>query len=200
MTAMTGGTIEDLMAEIARLAPSKKHHLSKDMVNGKSRLTLAAARMVLENLTACPDIMPAQQPRQESHRVSQDQGRLPTMSAYKDVPAGYYATPPKDGSDAIDYWKIEKGKEGTRWDGYTFARRVLGGFTPDDKKLRTIQIDNIQQRKALQAITELGLEESQELFVSTLERCIDCSAHLTNGESRARKRGPDCQKNFERKN
>lgn len=197
MTVMTGDTVEDLMAEIARLAPAKKHHLGKDMVNGSRRLTLITARMVLANLQKCPDIEPAKagpaqdpaphQPQQQGTRPS-----LPPMAAFENVPAGYYATPPREGSDSIDYWRVEKGKDGTKWAGRTFVRRVLGGPS-GDRKLRSVQIDNIQQRVALKKITELGLEESRNLFADTLERCTDCSTPLTDPVSRAARKGPYCR-------
>lgn len=193
---MTGGTVEDLMAEIARLAPVKKHNLGRDMVNGSRTLTLIAARMVLANLKSCPDITPAADSLPGSPAPQSQQAALPPISAFRNVPEGYYATPSADSSDVIDYWKAEKGKKGTKWEDTTFLRRVLGGISADDRKLRTVRLENIQQRIGLRKITEFGLKDSQVLFADTLRRCVDCSSPLTDPVSRANRRGRVCQDNF----
>jgi hypothetical protein len=206
--------IQSMMDEIARLAPTKRHRLAANMVDGRTQLTLASARMVLTHLGKCEDIRPdaeSKMPRPADRtgvahteapgvsaevrvRQAPEVARMKTgpvvllpLAAFKEIPGGFYATPRPDG--AIDYWKVTAPKG--KWAGWKFVRRVLGG--PGEDGLRTVELSNIQQRQAMHAIADHGLDEAQELFADTMERCMDCGSPLTDPESRAARKGPTCR-------
>ena len=187
---MSSEDIRELMAEITRIAPLKHHRLSAVMVDGRRQLTLASARMTLEHLRKCPD--KAEVPAEASGAVRGNQAAsLPKLESFKDIPKGYYATPSASGTNDLDFWRVQKGKPGTDWDGFSFAARVLGGG--DGKSMRTEELSNIQQRRALQAIRESGAEEAGMVFAAKLKRCTDCGLALTDQVSRDAGRGPDCR-------
>lgn len=220
VTTMSEDEAAQLMREIAELAPRKVHHLGKNMVDRTSPLAVPAAQQVLRHLRKCPDAPAApsrpaavilypsgdksgvidsaaiqaavdSSPQQPARPAQQQQGKIPPpLRSFGLLPEGYYATP-RPNSDVIDYWLTEYGKG--EWDNCTFVRRVLGGQSSDARKLKTVKLPNMQQRLALQAITEFGIEESQNLFADTLERCIDCSTPLTDPVSRAERRGKWCR-------
>jgi Family of unknown function (DUF6011) len=211
--------IDDLMAEIARVAPTKRHRLGPDMVNGTRQLTVPSAQMVLTHLYKCSSLRlepaDARMPRPATaepgvayvtspagsgtarmRQVPESAASRPVLlglAAWKEIPAGFYATPRPDG--AIDYWKViaPEGRDKAKWEGWKFVRRVLGGVGPEDG-LRTVKIPNIQQRIAFAAIADHGLDKAQELFADTMERCMDCGSPLTDPDSRAARKGPTCRK------
>lgn len=187
---MSAGTKAE---QIRALARTRVHKLSPDMADGRSGrndLSDEAATGILAYLTRCPEI---KVPEATVTAKPAPRELPPGLGAFKGtIPDGWYATP-REGSETIDYWKIELHAKKDKWEGLSFARRVLGGQSRDAQKLRTERIDTMQQRLAMQAITEYGLEESQQLFADTLERCIDCSTPLTDPISRAERRGPHCR-------
>lgn len=202
--------VTDLMKEIASLAPRKRHRLAKDMVNGTRRLALPAALMVVNKLRQAPDIenappeQPAPAPRETPvqaviQAVAQRQASRtpPPMSAFKDLPEGFFATPSRTGSNDLDFWKLHHGKG--KWKDSIFAKRMLGGIG-EDEGYRTVELDNMQMRLACTAITEYGADESQALFAEKMRRCIDCASPLSDEESRAARRGPDCRKKHAKRN
>jgi hypothetical protein len=206
--------IESLMAQITELAPNKKHNLSRDMVDGSRTLGLSQARMVLNHLNKCTDIQrpdPAddRMPRPAGQRFispglatpdnidrgGSDQAEhrpstyLPRLADLKGIPAGYYATPSGTGTNDLDFWRVDVPEKG-KWDGFSFARRILGGGSGSE--MRTIDLDNIQQRKALAAIRGAGLEAAGFAFATAIGRCRKCGLVLTDDDSRARGMGPTC--------
>jgi hypothetical protein len=187
----------DVMAEIHHLAGTRKHHLAAHML--QASLHPAQARAVLRNLRGCPPVAETISHEFPIERPTATQAELPLpaasapppLSAFKHIPAGYYATP-RPGTETIDYWVVEKGKGG-KWAGASFARRVLGGQSSNARRLRSERLENVPQRVAMQKIVEYGLEEAQILFADTLVRCMDCSSPLTDATSRKTRKGPVCR-------
>lgn len=176
--------VDRLMADIARIAPYRAHHLTKDMVDGSRRLTVPAALMVLNHLDKCGKITPAQAPAEAASSVP------PRLGDFKGlVPKGYYATPSRTGHNDYDFWRVDPGKG--KWEGFAFPVRVLGGG--DGDSMRTVDLGNMQKRLALQAIVEYGLEEAAMLFAAELKRCSDCGLALTDEESRRVGKGKVCR-------
>lgn len=201
---MSGKSVQEMMAEIAVLAKVKKHHLAPDMVNGRRQLTEASARMALLHLHRCADIArpdpdgsrmpapagasrPAAAPVQPA---APQQPSLPVLAAFKDIPEGYYATVSRTGSNDLDFWRVDKPAKG-KWEGYSFARRILGGG--DGSEMRTVDLPNIQQRLALQAIREAGTDQAKMAFATAIDRCSDCGRMLTDEISRQVGKGPTCR-------
>lgn len=207
----------ELMAQIARLAPTKRHRLAPAMVNGTRPLSAEQAEMVLTHLRKCenmpgvaalhtpevratvvtrqyPQEEPQEVPRQERNPQARPQAssQLPGIRAFKGlVPAGFYATPSATGSNDLDFWKVRLGKKGGQWEGVPFPVRVLGGGSGGE--LRTVDLENIQQRRALQAIVEAGIEPAKLLFAKHIGRCSECGLVLTDEVSRSFGKGPTCR-------
>lgn len=122
--------------------------------------------------------------RREDQKPVSTVTTIPT-SRYPEVPAGHYATQSATGNNDLDFWVVQKGNEGTRWEGYTFVKRVIGGH--EDTPVR-----GAQARKALQAIVDAGIYESGALYGQSIGRCGRCNRHLTDEVSREQGYGPEC--------
>ncbi len=207
--------IENLMRQIADLAPRKRHSLGADMVNGSRRLSVAQAQMVLTHLHKARDIegiaqveapgvsgqvRVRQMPDPEDDLMPRPTGAvrteprpapaaLPRLTDLKGIPAGYYATPSGTGSNDLDFWRVDVPAKG-KWAGFSFAKRILGGGSGSE--MRTIDLDNIQQRKALLAIRSAGTDKAGDAFAAAIGRCRKCGLVLTDDESRSRGYGPTC--------
>lgn len=200
----------ELMAQIARLAPTKRHRLAPWLVNGSRTLSVPQAQMVLANLSKCDDMpgvaalrapgvnatvvtrqYPQEFPQDDAQEQSRPRPQLPAVAAFKDVPAGYYATISRTGTNDLDFWRVRKGTRG-RWAGFSFAERVLGGGEGAGKP-RTVELDNIHQRLALQAIAEAGVDEAKKAFADNMGHCSDCGLPLTDEVSRRFGKGPTCR-------
>ncbi|MCW2929976.1 MAG: hypothetical protein JWM19_938 [Actinomycetia bacterium] len=182
----------ELMRTIAEMAPRKRHRLSADMVNGTRKLTEAAALMVIANLEKCQDrLLITDVKRAESPAAPREETPFPPpLAEFKGViPAGFYATPRADG-DVVDFWKVTVGNKG-KWAGYSFARRVLGGGSGGEKRI--VELQNMQQRIALLAIRDYGVDRSGMLFAAAMDCCRDCGRDLTDEVSRAAGRGRTCR-------
>jgi hypothetical protein len=198
-TMSSDDVVSDLMAQIARIAPAKRHRLSADMVNGSRYLTEQAARKVLSHLAGCPDkaevpaeaIQSAGGTGRAAPRGGISAEPLPPLRAFADIPVGFYATPSLTGAQDLDFWKVTRGKDGTQWEGVPFAARVLGGG--DGKNLRTERIGNIQQRIALRAIRDAGPDTAKRAFADKLKHCTECGLPLTDQVSRDAGMGPTCR-------
>jgi hypothetical protein len=68
---------------------------------------------------------------------------------------------------------------------------VLGGG--ESGKPRTVELDNIHQRMALQAIQDAGVEAAGKKFADELHHCSACGLPLTDAVSRAHGKGPTCR-------
>jgi len=172
--------VADLMADIARLAPLKDHHLARDMVDGSRPLARQAAEKVLAHLEGIPD---------RPGWVEAKPEPLTPAGDLSQIPVGYYATPSRTGSNDVDFWKVEREDSG-KWAGFTFAKRVLGGGSSGQTRVTRIHMS--EQRSALAAIAKHGVEESRMLYAATMKRCTDCNRELTDDLSRARGKGEWC--------
>lgn len=186
-----------VMEEIRHLAATRKHSLAKNMLGTRSLAPVQAER-ILNHLRHCPPLegreAPVPGPQAVTGVPRETSGSVPPgLTVFKGrIPAGYYATPSRTGSNDVDFWKVDVPSKG-KWEGYSFVRRVLGGAAQAGEEMRTEDLQNMQQRLALQAITELGLDESQMLFAEKLGRCGDCGRFLTDEVSRAHGKGPVCR-------
>lgn len=185
-----------MMDEIRALAGRKDHRLGKDMT-GIQPLTLVSAKMVLAHLAKCSDRQSVldgtvQAATRTAPAPRPPQGEvLPQLSAFTDIPEGFYATPCPTGSNDLDFWRVTKGKEGTKWAESSFVKRVLGGGSGTE--IRTEELGNIQQRRALVAIREVGTDASKKAFADAIDRCSDCGRMLTDDVSRSFGKGPTCR-------
>ena len=193
-------TLAEAMEEIRRLAPTKDHKLAAYLLDGRE-LTEIQAGLVLDNLRRAPALQaPADNTAHHQARnadaaprtgnvpppLSYFKGKIPFPEGVKKL---YFATPGEGG--AVNFWRLRAGKG--KWEGYAFPDRVLGGDAQAGEEMRTVDLDNMQKRLALQAILAFGLDAAGDLFADELTRCRDCGRWLTDEVSRAERRGPDCR-------
>jgi len=189
MTAMSDDAqVRDLMARIAELAPAREHRLSRDMVDGRRQLTVPAALSVIRHLEGCPVIDSTEAATAAPSDMTGVPPRLADFAGL--IPAGFYATPSRTGNNDLDFWRVNVPANG-KWAGYSFASRVLGGGTWD--QIRTEKLPNMQQRLALLAIREAGIEAAAQAFIDETHCCRDCGKMLTDETSRAAGRGKVCR-------
>lgn len=106
-----------------------------------------------------------------------------------DLPMGHrrYAIPSLTGNNDLDFFLVSRPENG-KWKGWTFVKRVIGG-KPD------ASVPNSQVYKILVAI-EKDPETASATFGRELGICSKCGIHLTDDESRAYGRGPDCRAKY----
>lgn len=105
------------------------------------------------------------------------------------LPTGHrrYAIPSLTGNNDLDFFLVSRPENG-KWNGWTFVKRVIGG-KPD------APVDNSQVYKILVAI-EKDPETASATFGRELGICSKCGIHLTDEESRAYGRGPECRAKY----
>jgi hypothetical protein len=107
---------------------------------------------------------------------------------WSDIPQGYYATDSLTGSNDLDFWKVDVVDKGT-YRGSIFVKRVIGGRG-------NVHVNERTRVAALTAIRNASPEKAAHVFGQELGRCNRCGRHLTDEESRAESRGPDCRANY----
>lgn len=98
------------------------------------------------------------------------------------VPDGRYAV---EREGKVMFYKVENGKAGSRWEGYTFVKVQASDdlFPVRDKDAR---------KEILSAIAS-DPKEAAIRYGKELGKCWRCSKTLTNGESREAGMGKDCR-------
>jgi hypothetical protein len=195
----------DMMHSISVLAGQKHHHFPKDMC-GARPLTLVQGQMVLAKLEAAPlrgDVMSldppatmAAAPRQDPPRQAARASGPSFRELGAQVPGGAgdraatYATPSHTGNIDWDFWEVDKGKPGTKWEGYTFVSRVRGGHEPEPVRGREAYI-------ALQEIVKIGVAQAAQNYGRLMRECGFCHISLTKRESRYNGYGAQCAENHD---
>lgn len=101
------------------------------------------------------------------------------------VPAGLYALDTEEGAkNAVAFYRVDHGKEGTRWEGFVFLSRLVGG-NPD------IAIKGGAKASILARLAE-DPEGASRRFGRESGRCGRCNTLLTDDASRAEGIGPVC--------
>jgi hypothetical protein len=143
-----------------------------------ARADIATASNAIETLLAMPKPQAARQA-----------GPCPTPVVSQDeVPAGRYALEvaggeDTDGEPVIKFYKIEHGKAGTRWEGYTFVKAQAS----DD--LYPIKAP-AERERILKAIAA-DMPGAMALYGREIGRCGHCHKVLTS-EWRKKGIGPIC--------
>ncbi len=96
------------------------------------------------------------------------------------VPQGYFATASRTGNNDLDFWAVKIK------DDVTTVKRVIGGHA--DTPVR-----KAEAIAALAMIVETGVDTAGMLFAQELGHCMRCNRTLTDQESRAAGRGPECR-------
>ena len=100
------------------------------------------------------------------------------------------ATPSHTGNIDWDFWEVDKGKPGTKWEGYTFVSRVRGGHEPEPVRGREAYI-------ALQEILKIGVAQAAQNYGRLMRECGFCHISLTKRESRYNGYGAQCAENHD---
>jgi predicted Zn-ribbon and HTH transcriptional regulator len=98
-----------------------------------------------------------------------------------------YAITSLTGNNDLDFFLVSRPEDG-KWKGWTFVKRVIGG-KPD------ASVPNSQVYRILMEI-EKDPETASATFGKSLGVCSKCGIHLTDAESRAAGRGPDCRAKY----
>lgn len=167
--------IGQLIAELEELGDTEIHGLVAARIDG---YTFDLASKCITKLIA----------RKAQRREDQGVARAadkPVGSAFVDVPEGHYATKSRTGNNDLDFWAVSVGKEGTKWAGFRFVDRVVGGH-------EDITVRGAERKLALEAIVAAGVTEAGILYGQTIGACFKCNRHLTRKYSRNMGFGPDC--------
>ena len=185
-----------IMNDIRKLAGERVHRIDDQML-GRRPLTRQQAIAIRTHLSGRPYRAPEDRvapqppppPRQEPARPAPQAPRRREERQPK-IPDGRYATPSLTGNQDLDFWVLETDKkDGSKWYGMQFVRRVLGGGHGDTLRTEKVR-DRATRERALKAIREMGIDESQLTFARELAICRKCGRTLTNEESRLRGEGP----------
>lgn len=101
------------------------------------------------------------------------------------VPEGHYAVPSLSGKQDLDFFQVNRPKEG-KWAGYVFVKRVIGGRP-------SVPVRKAEKARALAAIAAAGIEAAAVKYGQEIGRCYRCNRHLTDETSRRLGIGPDCR-------
>lgn len=102
-----------------------------------------------------------------------------------DVPDGLYALDTEEGArNTVAFYKVDHGREGTKWAGFTFLSRLVGG-NPD------VPIKGAAKDTILRRIAE-DPQAASTRFGRETGRCGRCNTLLTDDASRAAGIGPVC--------
>jgi hypothetical protein len=174
---------------LTELAAERRHNLSPDML---TKPTILQTERMISFLERQPYRDP--KVRKEAAPVTQPAAvpapRPPLFvkpnKHFIFIPPGRYAVPSLSGNNDLDFFETEHGKPGTKWEGFTFVERIIGG-NPN------VSIRGEQARRYLAAIEEYGWEASRLLAAQELGVCMDCGNSLTDEESRRVGKGPVCR-------
>jgi Family of unknown function (DUF6011) len=99
-----------------------------------------------------------------------------------------YAIPSLTGNNDLDFFMVNRPVEG-KWKNWTFVKRVVGG-KPE------LNVEGNRQIYKILAEIEKDPETASATFGRELGICSKCGLHLTDAESRAAGRGPDCRAKY----
>jgi hypothetical protein len=103
----------------------------------------------------------------------------------KVLPAGKYALRHRE-TRKVHFFSVEYGKNGTRWQGYTFVTEHLG---PNRRQVR-----DPQERNGVLAGIKRDPLGALKLFAQETGQCSYCGLELTNERSRMNGYGEKCAK------
>jgi len=105
-----------------------------------------------------------------------------TETEYTPNPGYYFVIDPEDGSEK--FYRVSKGKEGTRWQGYTFLHvQASDDFYPIKVPQNRQYIYNLIKEDPIKSMNEYGMR---------IGRCGVCGRTLTDRHSILRGIGPIC--------
>ena len=107
-----------------------------------------------------------------------------------EVPDGYYAVPSATGNNDLDFYRLNHGKPGGKWEHFQFVTRIIGGH-PE------FPVKGSEGRAAKERIAAYGYEAAGMLYASELGNCYICNKTLTDELSRQLGIGPVCRKKVE---
>lgn len=109
------------------------------------------------------------------------QGKQSGYDPLPDVPAGHYAVPSRTGNNDLDFFRVDRAKNGR-----TYVKRIVGGHPEMNLRFKEL-------RPTLQAILDFGPDKAAKQYADQLGRCYRCNRHLTDETSRQLGIGPDCR-------
>lgn len=118
-----------------------------------------------------------------------------TMTATKPVvkvPESYYALENLPGhSNALTFFQVKNGKQGSKWEGFQFVTRLVGA----PGEFREFPVKGDAKAIVLRTIAD-DPKAAAVRFSTEFTICAACGATLTDDDSRARGLGPVCAAKF----
>lgn len=107
----------------------------------------------------------------------------------KDVPDSDYAVVPESG--VAEFYRVERGKKGSRWDGFVFVSRLYGA--PGDWRKAPVR-----GGMKTMVLATIGKDPKAAAVAFSREHgvCACCGSPLSDPESIAMGLGPVCAKRF----
>lgn len=105
------------------------------------------------------------------------------------VPEGRYAIRGRDGT--VDFYKVDHGKAGGRWDGYVFVSLLIGA----PGSFAEQRIGREASTSVIGRVLAAGIEDSARLYGEKTRTCGNCGADLSDPQSRAAGYGETCAGN-----
>lgn len=105
-----------------------------------------------------------------------------------EVPASKYAL---GSGDDVKFFSVRRGKEGTKWAGFTFVDRLFG--SPVDWRKEAVKGP---ERKGVLAALAEDPAGAAKRYAEEHGVCAVCGAKLSDPESRERGVGPKCWERF----
>jgi hypothetical protein len=126
-----------------------------------------------------------------------DAPKKPGSHRFQDVPAGKYALetsldhdgePAAEEKGVLQFFQVDHGKVGSRWEGYVFVKRLVGA--PGD--FARYPLRYAEGRRVLERI-QADPKGASQRFGLHFTVCGRCSSPLTDETSRAEGIGPKCR-------
>jgi hypothetical protein len=109
-----------------------------------------------------------------------------TQTFKEAIPDGYYALRDLEGyKNEINFFRINTGKKGGRWEGFQFVTHIVAGE-------HNHAIKGDARGKVFVAIINQDAKKARELYGQEIGRCGVCNRMLTDDTSRALGIGPVC--------
>lgn len=111
--------------------------------------------------------------------------KINNTDRYAEIPKGHYATKSLTGNNDLDFWRLDRPKDG-QYAGRAFIKRVVGG-KPE------ASVSRVTKFAVLEAIITEGIEATALRYARELGRCSRCNRTLTDQVSREFGKGPECR-------
>lgn len=170
-----------LFSKVDRLAGSS---LTEATTDERAKLSRKAASALIEKTQAQVEKLERSKPMRLPAEVQKAAVADPPV-----VPEGRYAIRGHDST--VDFYKVDHGKPGGRWDGYVFVSLLIGAPGAFAEQ----RIGREASASVIGRVLAAGIEDSARLYGEKTRTCGNCGADLSDPQSRAAGYGETCAGN-----